>query len=111
MGAVTTRGSLGSPVDQARNLVGDVVVAADAVAGICARALLGSHVARRGLAPAVWLSPAAGHDPGVRRRAAGRASVYSLRQPALLGLLAAAEAVLEATGSAVALCPDYGQAW
>jgi hypothetical protein len=38
------------------------------------------------------------------------ASVYSLRQPALLALLAAAEAVLEATGSAVALCPNYGQA-
>ena len=43
-------------------------------------------------------------------RPAGRASVYSLRQPALLGLLAAADAVLEATGNAVALCPNYGQA-
>jgi DNA-binding transcriptional ArsR family regulator len=43
-------------------------------------------------------------------RPAGRASVYSLSQPALLGLLAAAEAVLEATGNAVALCPNYGQA-
>jgi DNA-binding transcriptional ArsR family regulator len=43
-------------------------------------------------------------------RPSGRASVYSLRQPALLGLLAAAEAVLEATGNAVALCPAYGQA-
>ncbi len=42
-------------------------------------------------------------------RPAGRASVYSLRQAALPGLLAAAEAVLEATGNAVALCPDYGQ--
>jgi hypothetical protein len=29
--------------------------------------------------------------------------------PALLRVLAAAEAVLEATGSAVALCPSYGQ--
>jgi hypothetical protein len=38
----------------------------------------------------------------------GRASVFSLRQSALLGLLAAAEAVLEATGSAVALCPNLG---
>lgn len=46
----------------------------------------------------------------VDARPAGRASVYSLRQPALLSLLEAAEAVLEATGSAVALCPDYGQA-
>ena len=46
----------------------------------------------------------------VDARPSGRASVYSLRQPALLGLLAAAEAVLEATGSAVALCPAYGQA-
>jgi DNA-binding transcriptional ArsR family regulator len=42
-------------------------------------------------------------------RPAGRASVYSLSQPALFGLLAAAEAVLEATGNAVALCPVYGQ--
>ena len=46
----------------------------------------------------------------VDARPAGRASVYSLRQPALLGLLEAAEAVLEATGNAVALCPNYGQA-
>ena len=36
--------------------------------------------------------------------------MYSLRQPALTGLLEAAEAVLEATGNAVALCPNYGQA-
>src|SRR5260370_15657042 len=43
-------------------------------------------------------------------RPAGRASVYSLSQPALTGLLAAAEALLEATGNAVALCPGYGQA-
>jgi ArsR family transcriptional regulator, cadmium/lead-responsive transcriptional repressor len=45
-------------------------------------------------------------------RPAGRASVWSLSppaRPALPGLLAAAEAVLEATGSAVALCPSYGQ--
>ena len=46
----------------------------------------------------------------VDARPAGRASVYSLRQPALPALLAAAEAVLEATGNAVALCPNYGQA-
>lgn len=45
----------------------------------------------------------------VGARPAGRASVYSLSQPALLRVLAAAEAVLEATGSAAALCPDYGQ--
>src|SRR5260370_28387808 len=43
-------------------------------------------------------------------RPSGRASAYSLRQPALLGLLAAAEGLLEATGNAVALCPNYGQA-
>ncbi len=42
-------------------------------------------------------------------RAAGRASVYSLAQPALPRLLAAAEAVLAATGDAVALCPRYGE--
>jgi ArsR family transcriptional regulator, cadmium/lead-responsive transcriptional repressor len=46
----------------------------------------------------------------VDARPSGRASVYSLRQPALTGLLEAAEAVLEATGNAVALCPNYGQA-
>jgi ArsR family transcriptional regulator, cadmium/lead-responsive transcriptional repressor len=38
-------------------------------------------------------------------RPQGRASVWSLTQPALPALLAAAEAVLEATGNAVALCP------
>jgi ArsR family transcriptional regulator, cadmium/lead-responsive transcriptional repressor len=43
-------------------------------------------------------------------RAAGRASVYSLAQPALLDVFTAAEAVLAATGCAVALCPNYGQA-
>jgi DNA-binding transcriptional ArsR family regulator len=42
-------------------------------------------------------------------RAVGRASVYSLAQPALLDVLTAAEAVLAATGNAVALCPVYGQ--
>ena len=43
-------------------------------------------------------------------RPAGRASVYSLAQPALADLLAAAETVLAATGNAVALCPTYGRA-
>jgi DNA-binding transcriptional ArsR family regulator len=38
-------------------------------------------------------------------RPQGRASVWALTQPALPGLLTAAEAVLEATGSAVTLCP------
>jgi ArsR family transcriptional regulator, cadmium/lead-responsive transcriptional repressor len=38
----------------------------------------------------------------------GRASVYALAQPALADLLAAAETVLAATGSAVTLCPAYG---
>ncbi len=42
-------------------------------------------------------------------RPQGRASVYSLAQPALLDLLASAETLLEATGNAVALCPVYGQ--
>ncbi len=39
---------------------------------------------------------------------AGRASVFRLAQPALADMLTAAEAVLAATGSAVALCPAYG---
>ena len=39
---------------------------------------------------------------------AGRASVFRLAQPALADMLTAAEAVLAATGNAVALCPEYG---
>ena len=39
---------------------------------------------------------------------AGRASVFRLAQPALADVLAAAEAVLAATGNAVALCPVWG---
>lgn len=38
----------------------------------------------------------------------GRASLFRLSQPALIDLLASAEAVLQSTGQAVALCPDYG---
>src|SRR6201993_316761 len=38
----------------------------------------------------------------------GRASIFRLTQPSLIDVLAAAEDVLEATGSAVALCPRYG---
>ena len=39
---------------------------------------------------------------------AGRASVFRLAQPVLAEMLAAAEAVLGATGNAVALCPVWG---
>ena len=45
----------------------------------------------------------------VRVRAEGRASVYSLAQPDLLELLAAAERLLEATGEKVALCPRLSE--
>src|ERR687887_1178729 len=38
---------------------------------------------------------------------AGRASVFRLAQPALADVLASAEAVLAATGNAVALCPAW----
>lgn len=38
----------------------------------------------------------------------GRASLFRLTQPALIDVLTSAEAVLEATGQAVALCPNYG---
>ena len=41
-------------------------------------------------------------------RPQGRASVYRLARPELLDMFRAAEAVLEATGNAVALCPNYG---
>ncbi|MFF3115481.1 ArsR/SmtB family transcription factor [Kitasatospora sp. NPDC057904] len=44
----------------------------------------------------------------VDSRPVGRASVFSLTQPSLIGLLAAAETVLAETGDAVALCPVYG---
>jgi DNA-binding transcriptional ArsR family regulator len=38
----------------------------------------------------------------------GRASLFRLTQPALVELLGCAEAVLTATGNAVALCANYG---
>lgn len=38
----------------------------------------------------------------------GRASLFRLAEPALIDLLASAEAVLQSTGQAVALCPAYG---
>lgn len=38
----------------------------------------------------------------------GRASLFRLAQPALIDVLTSAEAVLEATGQAVVLCPNYG---
>ena len=44
----------------------------------------------------------------VAARAEGRSSLYSISRPELLGLLAAAEQLLEATGHAVSLCPTYG---
>lgn len=44
----------------------------------------------------------------VASRPQGRASVYSLARPELMELLAAAERVLAATGSAVTLCPTFG---
>lgn len=44
----------------------------------------------------------------VAGRPQGRQVFYRLTQPELLHLLAAAETLLAATGSAVALCPTYG---
>jgi ArsR family transcriptional regulator, cadmium/lead-responsive transcriptional repressor len=43
-------------------------------------------------------------------RTQGRQSFYALTRPELMDLLQAAEGVLVATGSAVALCPTYGGA-
>ena len=43
----------------------------------------------------------------VTARPAGRASFYSLGQPALLTVLLAAEELLAATGNAVTLCPVH----
>jgi DNA-binding transcriptional ArsR family regulator len=44
----------------------------------------------------------------VESRPVGRQSLYRLTQPALLGLLSAAEQLLADTGNAVDLCPAYG---
>ncbi len=44
----------------------------------------------------------------VSGRPDGRQVFYSLSRPELLDLLAAAEALLAATGEVVALCPRYG---
>lgn len=44
----------------------------------------------------------------VAGRPVGRQIYYSLVQPELISLLRSAENVLAATGSAVALCPNYG---
>lgn len=44
----------------------------------------------------------------VEYRVEGRQSFYTLTRPELMDLLAAAEGVLAATGSTVALCPTYG---
>ena len=44
----------------------------------------------------------------VTSRPVGRASLFRLACPELLGLLSAAEGVLAKTGNAVALCPAYG---
>lgn len=44
----------------------------------------------------------------VSSRPQGRASVFSLKHPELLGLLAAAERLLAVTGDVVTLCPTYG---
>jgi ArsR family transcriptional regulator len=44
----------------------------------------------------------------VDARADGRQSFYSLARPELQDLLMAAEAVLDATGHAVTLCPTFG---
>ena len=38
----------------------------------------------------------------------GRASLFRLTQPAVIDVLASAETVLQATGQAVVLCPNYG---
>ena len=44
----------------------------------------------------------------VEGRTEGRQVFYSLGHPELLDLLASAETLLEATGEAVTLCPNYG---
>ncbi|MDS1272524.1 metalloregulator ArsR/SmtB family transcription factor [Lipingzhangella sp. LS1_29] len=44
----------------------------------------------------------------VHGRAEGRQVFYHLTHPELLHMLTAAEALLTATGHAVALCPNYG---
>ncbi len=66
--------------------------------------------ARLGLAQStVSAHPACLRDCGlVTSQPTGRASVFRLTQPALADMVAAAEAVLAATGNSVALCPVWG---
>ncbi len=45
----------------------------------------------------------------VKVRPVGRQSYYSLAHPELVELLASGEALLSATGYAVAICPNYGE--
>jgi DNA-binding transcriptional ArsR family regulator len=45
----------------------------------------------------------------VSGRPEGRQMFYALTRPELTDLLVAAEQLLDATGNAVALCPNYGQ--
>jgi ArsR family transcriptional regulator, cadmium/lead-responsive transcriptional repressor len=45
----------------------------------------------------------------VSGRSVGRQVFYSLCHPELISLLQSAELLLEATGSAVSLCPRYGE--
>ncbi|MGZ0213072.1 MAG: ArsR/SmtB family transcription factor [Actinomycetales bacterium] len=44
----------------------------------------------------------------VQGRVQGRSVYYSLARPELMDMLAQAEVLLAATGSAVSLCPNYG---
>lgn len=44
----------------------------------------------------------------VEGRSQGRSVYYSLSRPELMDMLAQAEILLAATGSAVSLCPNYG---
>ena len=46
----------------------------------------------------------------VEGRSQGRSVYYSLSHPELMDMLAQAEVLLAATGSAVSLCPTYGTA-
>ena len=52
--------------------------------------------------------PACGTRRLVEFRAQARQSFYRLTRPELIDLLGSAEALLAATGEAVALCPVYG---
>lgn len=100
-GAACMFRSLGDPARLAilRHLAGDELMVKELTAHLgLAQSTVSAHLACL-------------RDCGlVASRAQGRATMWSLMASVeILGVLAAAERLLEVTGNAVALCPTYGE--